>query len=264
MQSVNFPNRDEAVWKKTGVETVFLLLSVLVVPYFLALGYLQRVLEGSLRDEPRLPEWKDYGHMLVSGLVSFAVWFVYLLPFALLYSVKVLLTSHRSSSLFAPETILSNFLLFGSLMLMVVGLSVVPIALARDAHQQKWQAAFQVSSILADVRAAVTDYSPVVMGFVVFAFGLGFFGNFVSGLPLYLGYAISMGIAFYGGVVLMHWTGSVYIENFGEEAGVETEAPAPTGLGPPPPPANIPPTPRIPEGPELVLEDLELPSSESD
>lgn len=131
--------RNSDDWLKTLlIGGVLGLLGVLIVPTFIVYGYLMRVLRATMRGEERVPEFDDWGDMLVDGLKAFAITLVYGLVPAILGAVFVgfgVLTLVSGGN--ADSGILAGLgtvgILLGTLLTLVLGLVaayIIPAALA--------------------------------------------------------------------------------------------------------------------------------------
>jgi hypothetical protein len=75
--SVMYPSSD---WKKVLILGILSLLSILIVPIFLVLGYAFRALKSTMDGSEELPEFDEWGNMFIDGLKVFVVELVYALP----------------------------------------------------------------------------------------------------------------------------------------------------------------------------------------
>lgn len=71
--SFRYPSTD---WKKVIILGVISILSFLIIPIFLVLGYAFRVLKASLAGLEELPEFDEWVNMLVDGIKVFVVYIV--------------------------------------------------------------------------------------------------------------------------------------------------------------------------------------------
>jgi hypothetical protein len=85
-----FPFRAEHASNRllVGVGLLFLSIFVPIVPALAVYGYLLQIMHDVIQGQPaHLPEWKDWGKLILDGLKAFLVGLVYLLPAALVFSV---------------------------------------------------------------------------------------------------------------------------------------------------------------------------------
>ena len=75
---------DDAI-KTTAIGGVLLLLSPLLIPVFIVLGYVMRVLRRTADGHDEPPVFDEWGDLLIDGLKAFLIMFVYsVLPLAVL------------------------------------------------------------------------------------------------------------------------------------------------------------------------------------
>ena len=75
--SLKYPSSN---WSKVVILGVLFLISILIIPLFLALGYMFRVVKATLAGVDELPAFEDWGEMLVEGIKLFLVYLIYSLP----------------------------------------------------------------------------------------------------------------------------------------------------------------------------------------
>ena len=75
--SLRYPSSD---WSKVVILGVLFLISFLIIPIFLALGYTFRVIKASLAGLEELPAFEEWGEMFVEGIKLFLVYMIYSLP----------------------------------------------------------------------------------------------------------------------------------------------------------------------------------------
>jgi magnesium-transporting ATPase (P-type) len=169
--ALTFP-KDRDDWLKTvGIGAALLSVSILIIPYFVLLGYSLEVIQSGVNDESQPPvfdEWLDrfidgltlFGIQILYGIVGFGV------PVAIIgmtlpevlqapLSPDQPVTPHLST---AEGTVVLLAYLFAFL-----ALYVSLAATARFAHEDRFEAAFEMRSI---VRIAFS--SEFFIGFVLF------------------------------------------------------------------------------------------------
>lgn len=130
------PFRDPRAVRKLLLGAV---LNTLPIVNLLTLGYTLRLLEAVLGgEEERLPEWTDFGDLLVRGIKVLVVGFVYM-AFPLLF-----LTAGAGSFLFSVAAILSGVL--------------EPMAQVHLARTGQIWMAFALSKIWAEIQLVFRDY----------------------------------------------------------------------------------------------------------
>jgi len=75
--SLKYPSSN---WSKVVILGVLFLISILIIPLFLALGYMFRVVKATLAGLDELPAFEEWGEMLVEGIKLFLVYLIYSLP----------------------------------------------------------------------------------------------------------------------------------------------------------------------------------------
>ena len=81
--SLRYPTSN---WSKVVILGVLFLISIFIIPLFLGLGYIFRVIKSSLVGVEELPTFDSWGEMMIDGLKLFLVYLVYTLP-ALIISI---------------------------------------------------------------------------------------------------------------------------------------------------------------------------------
>jgi hypothetical protein len=75
--SLKYPTSD---WSKLVILGVLFLISFLIIPIFLVLGYMFRVIKASLVGVDELPAFEEWIEMLVEGVKLFLVYMIYSIP----------------------------------------------------------------------------------------------------------------------------------------------------------------------------------------
>ena len=75
--SLRYPTSN---WSKLVIVGVLLLISFLIIPLFLVLGYMFRVIKASLAGVEELPAFEEWVEMLVEGIKLLLVYIIYSLP----------------------------------------------------------------------------------------------------------------------------------------------------------------------------------------
>ena len=152
--SLNYLRDSDDAIKTTLIGGVLLLLSPLLIPVFLVLGYLMRVLRrtGERSDEP--PVFDEWGDLLIDGVKAFLITFVYsVLPLAILavvgvFGVGAVLIGAGDSAL---AGLLGGTLVFVlavvALAVSLAGVYVTPAALANYAETDRVGSGFAFGTI---------------------------------------------------------------------------------------------------------------------
>lgn len=200
---------------RDGIERVFIggLMSYaffLVVPIFVLLGYLVRVLERSAQGNPEPPEFTDFGTMIIDGLKLTVVSIVYaMIPMFLILVSVVLMGSGQDAG--TAGGILSGMGVIGllvSLLATVVLYYVLPAALTNMAVDGGVGAAFDIDTIKRVVLSG--DY---LIAWLI-PFGLGILVNILVGILwfTFIGLIIVPFIQFYVQVVTFRLFGAAFGE----------------------------------------------------
>ncbi|RLG09408.1 MAG: hypothetical protein DRN68_01655 [Thaumarchaeota archaeon] len=95
-------------YSRAVVLGVLYLLSFLIIPIFLALGYVYRCIKETIDGVERLPEYRDWSRMFVDGLKLFVAYLVIVIPItliALLIGVPI-----RLGAIFNPYAMMMSML----------------------------------------------------------------------------------------------------------------------------------------------------------
>ena len=97
-KAFTFVTEDERWIGKIGIGAAIALLSVLIIPFPLLVGYLVGITRN-VRDgvERPLPEWDDFGLLFKDGLAVIVAQLVYTLPFWLITCIAIIATIGFSS-----------------------------------------------------------------------------------------------------------------------------------------------------------------------
>ncbi len=76
-EALRYPSSN---WTKVIILGIILIVSILIIPVFLAIGYLFRIIKATLAGINELPDFDDLGNMFVDGLKVFVVGLVYAIP----------------------------------------------------------------------------------------------------------------------------------------------------------------------------------------
>lgn len=210
-------------WKKVIILGILFLISFLIVPAFLTMGYLFRVLKWSIAGVDELPDFDEWGEMFIDGLKFLVVQLAYfIVPFFIIFagiwtSIGSLLSIQNTGDAIAPTAVFS---LMGGLFILGLILAVIfgalfTIALANMAYYDgEIGAAFKFREIL-DIMAAIgwVDFIIWYIMMILIGAGLGFVAAIIGLIPilgwvliiliiypyLYLLYAKALGLLFVSG-----------------------------------------------------------------
>lgn len=180
-ESINYPREGEDGWKTIAIGGVLSLLSFLLVPVFLVLGYGARVLRDAAADPETetAPVFDEWGELFVDGLKQFLVGLAYLIVPGIIVGVSAggliaaAVTGNGAVRAGALVGALGGILLAGVLFL--VAYYLLPAALAFVAMSGKLGDAFAFGRM----RALVTTREYATRWLV--GFGLLVIGGAISG-----------------------------------------------------------------------------------
>ncbi|MBU4534687.1 MAG: DUF4013 domain-containing protein [Euryarchaeota archaeon] len=183
--AIQYPSSD---WKKVIILGIITILSILIVPIFLVMGYVFRALKASIAGSEELPEFDEWGDMLVDGLKVFLVGFVYFLIPAIILFIGI------GGSIFAmtptgdPTTFFALFgatALIAAIVAFILGLMLY-IALANMAYYDSdLGAAFRFSEILEIIsQIGWVDYILWYIVLVVVGAVGGFIVSILNFIPI--------------------------------------------------------------------------------
>ena len=199
-----------------AIMAVGLLFSwVLLIPLILALALLggygveitRRVIRGLT---PALPEWDDWGALIVDGFKVWVIGIVYALPVIIVsvcLSIPVGIISEDAPELGSLLSILMGC--FNFLWAIVMSL-LMPAAIAFFAAEDDLGAAFRFGDVFALVRDNLTTYLVTFVMSWVASF-VGGLGSLVCGVGWFF-------TAPYGAFVTSHLYGQAYLEAKGQAA----------------------------------------------
>ncbi len=202
--SFSFPFQDEDWIKKIALTAVISFIPL--IGQFALLGWMveltRRVIRG---DAAPLPDWADFGGILVLGLKMFVIGFVYSLPLIFislpLGVTSAFIESDAAISFFAFVTICF------SCFAVIYGLALAyffPAAVGELAATDNLGEAINPTNIIAHVRAAPSAYLLAFLGTIV--------AGFIAGLGIIF---CLVGVIFtivYAYAIQGHLYGQAYIE----------------------------------------------------
>jgi len=144
-------------WKKVLTLGILFLMGFLIVPAFMSLGYIFRVLKWSVANVDELPDFDMWGEMFFDSLKVFIVQLVYfIIPSAIIFigiwtSIGSIMALPNARGIVDPDVVVSLMggLIFLGLTLAVVFGAFFTIALANMAYcDGELMAAFRFGEIL--------------------------------------------------------------------------------------------------------------------
>ncbi len=202
---VTYPmNRDD--WLKTLlIGGVLILFGVLIVPLFVAYGYIVRTIGGSLAGEAQPPAFNRWGELFLDGVQAWLISIVYLLVPLLVAGVTVggsiaaIATGGETAAVAGAGGLLIGLSLSAVLALAFGYLAVV--AVVNFARENRFGAAFDFETI----KTVAVDREYAIAWLVSIAIFV--VASFVGAIPL-VGWLLAPFASFYAAVVAANlWAG---------------------------------------------------------
>jgi hypothetical protein len=194
--AARYPSND---WKKVVILGILFLISFLIVPVFLAIGYVFRVLKWSIADINELPDFDEWGNMFMDGLKVFVVQLAYfIIPFIIIFtgvwaSIGSLLALQNTGDAIVPPaafSLIGGLFILGWVMAVIFGVFFT-IALANMAYYDgELKAAFRFREIL-DMISAIGWVDLIIwyVMMIMIGVGIGFMSSILGLIPI-LGWAL--------------------------------------------------------------------------
>lgn len=192
-------------WKKVLTLGILFVMGFLIIPAFLFMGYVFRVLKWSIKDVNDLPDYDNWGEMLIDGFKVFLVQLIYfIIPFIIIFggmwaSVGSLIVLQDAGATAYPTTALSfmgGTFILGLVVTFIFGVFFT-IGLADMAYNEgELKAAFQFREIM-DMISKIGWVDFIVWYVVMIIVGsvMGFVASILILIPV-LGWALIMLILF--------------------------------------------------------------------
>jgi hypothetical protein len=175
-------------WTKVFILGVIFVASFLIIPIFLAIGYLFRIIKATFAGIDELPDFDDLGDMFVDGLKVFVVGVAYAIPliiisaiisaiFGISYNSAVNLGTFTGFNVFALATAYIIYFVIAIFIGLIEYMAIANMAL----YDGELGAAFKFDEILN--RIARIGWSKYIIWYIVMVV-LGFIAALISGLLL--------------------------------------------------------------------------------
>ncbi len=182
-------------FKKILIFGILTILSSLILPGFLILGYFLKIIKSSIKGSSELPEFDDWIKMFTDGLKVFVVLFIYsIIPVILIllgvWTVLLpMLSVPGSLSVLNPSLAVGlggGTTLIGIVLEIIVSF-IIAIAIANMAYHDELGAAFRFSEIIGKIREiGGVDYFIWHIVMLIIA-GAVYFISFFLVFPLIIG-----------------------------------------------------------------------------
>jgi len=189
--AARYPSQD---WKKILIFGVMILFSFLIIPAFIAMGYFLRALKASIAGSGELPEFEEWGEMIVDGIKVFIVQLVYFIVPAIIIFAGMWASIAAMQNFAADPSALTLGLggtaIIGVILAIILGL-IATIALANMAYyNSELGAAFRFSEILEKInQIGWTDYIIWYIVMIIIAVVIGVIASILGIIPI-LGWLI--------------------------------------------------------------------------
>ncbi|ELZ81624.1 hypothetical protein C454_08199 [Haloferax gibbonsii ATCC 33959] len=226
-ESLNYLRNGEDWVKTVLIGGVLGLLSFLIVPTFLVIGYLLRVVRATMKGDEVPPEFDDWGDMAIDGVKGFAIAFVYALVPAIIAGVFGFagIVGAAAGGSDAAGALGGIVALVGLLLAFVLGLLaayLIPAALSNYAETDRMGAAFDFGTL----RPILTSGKYATAWLTAFAvlFASSIVVGVLNVIPL-LGFVVGAFVTFYAAVAAYYIIGKTWGELHDIEMMDEGETP---------------------------------------
>lgn len=246
---------DDPRWKeKVAIGAALGLLSFLIVPIFIMIGYTLRLMQN-IRDGKQLPlpEWDDWSGDLVRGFKLFVVYLVWALPL-ILVSIPMTIGGVMADSDSGIATTLGVTILVGTSCLTILyGIFITlmtPGFTLWFARDEEIRSGLQLSEIFQWTREHVTEVILFMLAYIVASFVISTVAGIVGVLLCFVGLIVTVPVATFvtyvyqfnllGQIAYKDSTGRVYYPPAAAPV-APAAAPAQPPVAPPPvapPPAS--------------------------
>lgn len=207
--SVSYVTDDDDLIITTLIGGVLLLLGFLIIPAFVYIGYLYKVMKTEIAQtgDGTMPEMTDWGDLIIDGLRVTGLFVVYAVITALIVGV-----------LFAIE---SQTLLYVAIPLIFLISFIYPMIVLRMAAKDKITAGFDIKKILE--YSFTKEYIIVVIMVFFFTIALNVVSSILFIIPI-LGWLAGAALVFAGAVVFFHMYAQAYNEIDEYKGGQDTHS----------------------------------------
>jgi hypothetical protein len=199
--SIKYPTSD---WTKVLILGVIFLISILILPIFLAYGYFFRMIKATIAGLDELPEFDEIGDMFIDGLKIFIVSIAYAIPVVILGIIVTLILGAVMPTSTATTSISPSMfwtLIISNFVYVIIGLIVGLIAIIGVANMAYYDgdlgAAFRFSDILEYIsNIGWGKFIAVYVVLALISFVIYLVAMFVGILLVIIGLVITLPLAF--------------------------------------------------------------------
>ena len=177
---------------------ILTILSLLIIPGFLVLGYLFKIIKSSLENSSELPDFNEWITMFVDGLKLFTVLFIYSIIPAILILLGIwaallpMLTVPGEGSVLNANlsiSLVSGMAIIGIVLQVVISF-IIPIALANMVYHNELKAAFRLKEVYAKIKEiGGVDYL-IWYIIILIIIGVFYYASFILIFPFFIGLII--------------------------------------------------------------------------
>lgn len=192
--AVRYPSSD---WKKVIIFGIFYILCMVIIGVLFVPGYLLRIIKSTLAGYDELPEFDDWGTMIVDSLKVIVVSIVYFIIPVIVISIGALssiATLMGSTNVMDPTALigLGVTTIIGAILALIFGL-LASIATANMALYDELGAAFKFSEIIE--RISMIGWGKYIIWYIVMII-IGIIGGIIVSIidmiPFYIGLIITL------------------------------------------------------------------------
>jgi hypothetical protein len=192
---------DDPRWKeKVAIGAALGLLSFLIVPVFIMIGYSLRLMQN-IRDGNQLPlpEWDDWSGDLVRGFKLFVVYLIWALPL-ILASIPMTIGGVMADSDSFARTLGIIIVVGASCLSAVYGIFIIlmtPGFTLWFARDEEIRSGLQLSEIFQWTREHVTDVILFMLAYIVASFVISMVAGIVGVLLCFVGLIVTVPVAIF-------------------------------------------------------------------
>ncbi len=181
--ALKYPSSD---WTKVIILGIIFIASIVIVPIFLAMGYLFRIIKATLAGSDELPDFDEIGDMFVDGLKILVVGIVYAIPLIIIAAILSAIFGFSQPTAMNTGT-LTGFGLFGFvtgyIIYLIVGIIIGLVEYMAIANMALYDgelgAAFRFSEVLE--RISMVGWGKYIIWYVIMVL-LGIVAALIAGL----------------------------------------------------------------------------------
>lgn len=231
---------DDPRWKeKVAIGAALALLTFLIVPIFIMIGYCLRLMQN-IRDGQQLPlpEWDDWSSDLVRGFKLFVVYFIWALPL-ILVSIPMTIGGIMADSDSFARTLGVTIVVGASCLTVLYGIFITlmtPGFTLWFARDEEIRSGLQLSEIFEWTRSHLTDVILFMLAYIVASFVISTVAGIVGVLLCIVGLIVTIPVAtFVTYVYQFNLLGQIAYKDKSGRVYYQPVAPAPTAPSAQPP-----------------------------